>query len=80
MMNMACAFFKLTPEESLAGVTVNAARALGVDCDVGTLEVGKIANLVLWNLSNPAELSYRIGHNPCQQVMYRGVLRCQNSN
>lgn len=75
MLNMACTFFKLTPEESLAGVTRNAAKALGIDSDVGTLEIGKVANLVLWNLTNPAELSYRIGHNPCQQVMYRGALR-----
>jgi imidazolonepropionase len=75
MLNMACTVFKLTPEESLAGVTRNAARALGLDEDIGTLEVGKIANMVLWNLSNPAGLSYGIGHNPCQSVMYRGVLR-----
>lgn len=75
MLNMASTMFKLTPEESLAGVTRNAAKALGVDDEVGTLEVGKVANLVLWNLSNPAELSYRIGHNPCEHVMYRGKSR-----
>ena len=67
--------FKLTPEESLAGVTRNAAKALGLGSEVGTLEVGKLGNLVLWDVKNPAELSYRIGHNPCQKVMYRGVLQ-----
>lgn len=75
MLNMACTLFKLTPEESLAGVTRNAAKALGIDDQVGSIEEGKLANLVLWNLSNPAELSYRIGHNPCGQVMYRGEPR-----
>ncbi len=75
MLNMACTLFKLTPEESLAGVTRNAAKALGLASEVGTLEVGKLANMVLWSLENPAELSYRIGHNPCQKVMYRGKVR-----
>ena len=75
MLNMACTLFKLTPEESLAGVTRNAAKALGLGSEVGTLEVGKLGNLVLWDVKNPAELSYRIGHNPCQKVMYRGVLQ-----
>ena len=75
MLNMASTLFKLTPEESLAGVTRNAAKALGIESDVGTLDVGKTANLVLWNTSSPAELSYRIGHNPCQKVMYRGQIR-----
>lgn len=75
MLNMASTMFKLTPEESLAGVTRNAAKALGIDDDVGTLEVGKVANIVLWNLTDPAELSYRIAHNSCEKVMYRGRLR-----
>jgi imidazolonepropionase len=75
MLNMACTLFKLTPEESLAGVTLNAAKALGIDHQVGSLEVGKTANMVLWDLVNPAELSYRIGHNPCHKVMYQGVIR-----
>lgn len=75
MLNMACTLFKLTPEESLAGVTRNAAMALGIEAQVGTLEVGKVANMVLWKLRDPAELSYHIGHNPCQTVMYRGAIR-----
>ena len=73
MLNMACTLFKLTPEESLAGVTRNAAKALGIESQVGTLELGKVANIVLWNSDKPAELCYKIGHNPCNKVMYRGV-------
>ncbi len=75
MLNMACTLFKLTPEEALAGVTRNAARALGRGDRIGTLEVGKQADMVLWRISDPAELSYRIGGNPCNQVMYRGKPR-----
>lgn len=75
MLNMACTLFRLTPEESLAGVTRNAAKALNIDNDVGTLELGKSANMVLWDVQNPAELSYHIGHNPCHTVMYRGQVR-----
>ncbi len=75
MLNMACTLFSLTPEESLAGLTRNAARALGIDQQVGTLEIGKRADLVLWQLSNPAELSYRRGSNPVFKVMYKGEFR-----
>jgi len=75
MLNMACTLFKLTPEESLAAVTRNAAKALGIDSQVGTLELGKKANMVLWKTDNPAELSYKIGHNPCHTVMYHGAIR-----
>ena len=75
MLNMACTLFQLTPEESLAGITRNAARALGRETEIGTLEIGKQANMVLWQLSDPAQLSYQIGGNPCAKVMYRGQLR-----
>lgn len=57
---MACTLFRLTPEEALHGVTVNAARALGLD-DRGTLAVGQRADLVAWNVRAPAELCYWIG-------------------
>jgi imidazolonepropionase len=57
---MACTLFRLTPEEALRGVTVNAARALGLD-DRGTLAVGQRADLVAWNVRAPAELCYWIG-------------------
>lgn len=62
-MNMGCTLFRLTPLEALKGVTVNAARALGLD-DCGTIETGKRADLAVWNIAHPAELSYRIGFNP----------------
>lgn len=72
MLNMASTLFRLTPEESLAGLTRNAAKALGLSRDCGTIEIGKQADLVLWNVTTPAELSYQIGGNPCQRVMFNG--------
>jgi imidazolonepropionase len=72
ILNMGCTLFRLTPEEALAGVTRNGARALGMAETHGTLEVGKAADLVLWNIAHPAELAYRIGHNPCRQVIKDG--------
>ncbi|PWE33019.1 imidazolonepropionase [Maritimibacter sp. 55A14] len=62
-MNMGCTLFRLTPEEALRGVTVNAARALGLS-DVGTIAAGQRAELAVWDIEHPAELSYRIGFNP----------------
>ena len=64
-MNMACTLFRLTPEEALAGFTVNAARALGMQASHGALEVGKAADFALWEIDSPAELAYAIGANPC---------------
>ncbi|UGB39279.1 imidazolonepropionase [Frateuria soli] len=58
--NMACTLFRLTPEEALRGITVNAARALGLS-DRGTLAPGRRADLALWNARTPAELCYWIG-------------------
>ncbi len=60
-MNMACTLFGLTPEEALAGVTRNAARALGLAHETGSLEVGKAADYAVWPIGHPAELSYWIG-------------------
>ena len=74
-MNMACTLFGLTPEEALSGATRQAARALGAAHDIGTLEVGKRADLALWRIERPAELSYGIGANPCVGVVHRGKLR-----
>jgi imidazolonepropionase len=74
-MSMACTLFGLTPEETLAGVTRNAARALGVLEDVGTIEVGKRADLAFWRIERPAQLCYGLGGNPCAAVMYRGKIR-----
>lgn len=73
MMNMACTLFSLTPAEALAGVTRNAARALGLGEDRGTLEVGKRADFVFWDIEHPAELAYMIGANPCAGVVKDGV-------
>lgn len=62
-MNMAATLFRLTPEEALAGMTRNAARALGLGGEVGTVEAGKLAELAVWDVEHPAELVYRIGFN-----------------
>ena len=70
-MNMSCTLFRLTPEQALAGVTRNAARALGLD-DTGTIEPGKRADLAIWNIEHPAELSYRIGFNALHQRVLAG--------
>ncbi|WP_110650096.1 imidazolonepropionase [Salinicola peritrichatus] len=61
MMNLACTLFRLTPEEALAGVTLNAARALGIGASHGSLEVGKVADAVAWDVTGPAELAYWLG-------------------
>ena len=74
MMNMACVNFKLTPAEALAGFTVHAARALGLQDDRGTLEVGKAADLAVWNVEDPAELAYRMGGNPCRLTVKDGQI------
>jgi imidazolonepropionase len=62
-MNMGCTLFRMTPLEALKGVTVNAALALGLK-DCGTIAAGQRADLAVWNIDHPAELSYRIGFNP----------------
>ncbi len=73
MLNMACTLFRMTPEEALAGVTRNAARALGL-ADRGTLEAGKAADFVAWDISHPAELSYWIGANPARTIVRGGAV------
>jgi imidazolonepropionase len=65
MLNMAATLFRLTPEEALAGVTRAAAAALGLAASHGTLEAGKVADFAIFDISQPAELAYRIGANPC---------------
>lgn len=74
MLNMACTLFRMTPYEVLSGVTINAAKALGIQDKVGTLAVGKQADLVLWDIEHPAQLSYQFGVNPCAQVIKNGVV------
>jgi imidazolonepropionase len=68
-LNMASTLFRLTPEEALAGVTRNAARALGLADEIGTIEVGKRAELAAWDVGHPAELAYRIGFNALDRVI-----------
>jgi imidazolonepropionase len=72
---MACTLFGLTPEEALSGATRQAARALGEQGDIGTLEAGKRADLAFWRIESPAELCYGMGANPCVGVMHRGQFR-----
>jgi imidazolonepropionase len=60
-MNMACTLFGLTPEEALAGMTLNAARALGLAHEVGSIAAGKAADLAVWRIESLAELGYWIG-------------------
>jgi len=74
-MNMVCTLWRLTPQEALAGATRHAARALGRQADIGTLEVGKRADFALWDIARPADLAYAIGFNPCRAVVHGGVLR-----
>ncbi len=71
-MNMACMLFKLTPEEALRGVTRSAARALGQEDEIGTLEVGMQADMLLWEIETPAELSYMLGVNMLKQRIIAG--------
>ena len=70
--NMASTLFGLTAEESLVGLTRHAATALRRS-EIGTLEVGKQADLAIWDVSSPAELAYGVGHNPCVAVYKQGV-------
>lgn len=71
-MNMAATLFHMTVEECLLGVTRNAARALGRLDTIGTIEVGKQADLAIWSVESPAELVYRIGFNPLHQRIWNG--------
>lgn len=70
-MNMGCTLFRLTPQEALAGVTCTAAQALGL-ADCGTIAAGQRADLAVWDVSTPAELSYRIGFNPLHARIFGG--------
>ena len=71
-LNMACTLFRLTPEEALAGMTREGARALGIGDDVGTLDVGKAADLAVWDVKHPAELSYWLGAPLLRERVFAG--------
>ena len=70
-MNMACTLFRLTAEEALAGATREAAHALGLQNELGTIASGKRAEIAIWNAAQPAELCYRIGFNPLHQLILK---------
>lgn len=72
-MNMAATLFRMTVEECLAGVTREAAHALGLGHETGTLEAGKFCDLAIWDIGHPAELVYRIGFNPLHSRIWRGL-------
>ncbi|NQV98227.1 MAG: imidazolonepropionase [Rhodospirillales bacterium] len=72
-MNMACTLFQMTPVEALAGVTLHAAKALGLADEIGTLEPGKACDLAIWDIAHPAELSYAIGFNPLSARIKGGL-------
>jgi imidazolonepropionase len=74
MINMACTLFRMTPEEAWRGVTVNAARALGLR-DRGELAAGLRADFVAWDAEHPRELAYRFGHAPVERVVFGGIER-----
>ena len=74
-MNMAATLFRLTPEEALRGVTLNAAKALGLDSQKGSITAGKQADLAVWRVQHPAELTYRIGFNPIEMSIHGGNIR-----
>lgn len=71
-MNMACTLFRLTPEEALAGMTREGARALGIPDEIGTIEVGKAADLAIWDVKSPAELSYWLGAPLLRERVFAG--------
>jgi imidazolonepropionase len=71
-MNMAATLFRMTVDECLLGVTRNAARALGMLDQIGTLETGKQCDLAIWNVCDPSELVYRVGYNSLHQRIWRG--------
>lgn len=71
-MNMACTLFGLTPEEAIAGMTANAARALGMASQIGSIAAGKAADLAVWRIADPAELGYWVGLMPERRI-YAGM-------
>jgi imidazolonepropionase len=74
MLNMGCVLFGLTPEEALLGATHNAAAALGLGGELGSLGIGKHADMLLWDIKDPAQLAYQFGATPLRQRIFAGEL------
>ncbi len=74
MLTMACISFGLTPEEALKGVTKNAAKALGVDETEGSLQVGKVANMLVWDVESPGDICSQHGHPYLYQRIFKGKI------
>lgn len=72
MLNMGCTCFRMTPEEALAGVTVHAATALGLGDSHGSLQVGKVADFIAWQIERPADLAYWLGGDLPKRVVRMG--------
>jgi len=73
IMNMACTLFRMTPNEVLRGVTVNAAKALGMISSHGSLVPGKVADMAIWQVKSPAELCYYLGNSPLRNLIKNGI-------
>ncbi len=73
-MNMACILFGLTPKEALLGATINGAKALGLEKQKGTIEVGKDADFVAWDIAEPCDLSYYTGISTVKMAVTNGVV------
>ncbi len=74
-MNMGCTLFRMTPLEALQGLTIYAAKALGLEQKIGSLVVGKQADFALWKIERPADLAYMIGVNSCTSSVFGGMVR-----
>ena len=74
ILNMGCTLFGLTPEEALAGMTRNGAKALGLDAEIGTIEEGKTADLTVWDIGHPRDLCYWLGGTPCHATISGGQI------
>ncbi len=77
-MNLACWHYRLLPAEVLTGVTLNAAAAIGLQKEIGTLQPGKRADMVLWDADNLDYIFYRFGENLVKKVIKDGLLVCEN--
>jgi len=78
ILNMACILFELTCEEAILGATINGAKALGLDLTKGSIETGKDADLVVWDIDTPADLCYLAGLTPIKTIMIEGKIHRDN--